>query len=265
MNSKKAVAKIESRLGLASAADGLARYASSDNNYLGDLLKCSGKTGELTYGRQGTVLKPGTRFAVLLSEGKVGYIEWIDGKPAQQAWLPLLEAGPDELRALRASMGGTDAAEWDGELGLNGQPRDPKRESFMLPMVGTSDGKLFTLSSSAINACREVKRLAKNCAIHVRVAPPAFADHVPIVTLDVGKKSMGGQVGTVFFPIFDVEDWMSPGQVMHLLAKSGNASAFGASDTEALNADLGSEPDEGDADDEPRRVRERKTQTKRFK
>src|SRR5262249_31178037 len=165
MNGKKAVAKIESRFGLASAAAGLAKYAASDSsNYLGDLLKLNGKSGELTYGSQSTVLKPGARFAVLLSESQVGYIEWIGGKPVQQAWLPLLGTGTEELRELRASMGDTDSAEWDGELGLNGQPRDPKRESVMVLMLRVSDGKMFTFSSSAFSACKAVKQLAKGCA-----------------------------------------------------------------------------------------------------
>jgi len=267
MKSKKAVAKIESRFGLASAAADLAKYAASDSNdYLGDLLKLNGKSGELTFGSQATPLKPGTRFAVLLSESKVGYIEWVGGKPAQQAWLPLLGAGTEELQELRASLGDTDSAEWDGELDLNGQPRDPKRESVKLLMFRVPDGKMFTFSSSAFGACKAVKQLAKGCAIHVRVAPPALADHVPIIALGVGKRNTGGQVGVVYFPLLEVDDWMSPAQVMHLIAKGGNAGAFGASDTEALNADLGDEPDEVGADDEPPQAPPaRKALTKRFK
>jgi hypothetical protein len=219
---------------------GLARYASEGSDYVGDLLKVSGKTGEITYGSQNAELAEGTKLAALLGQAKVGYIEWVDGRPEAQAWLPLTEDPELDLRALRQSLGKLDPSEWE-ETNPNGSPKDPIRESVMLPMVQMDNGHLFTFSSSSDSGTKATRRLVKNCLIHLRAVPASQANHVPVITIDVGHYQHPiRQVGTIYFPIFDLQDWVPPEHVMHALGKAGNAMAFGAPNREALNADLDS-------------------------
>jgi hypothetical protein len=49
-------------------------------------------------------------------------------------------------------------------------------------------------------------------------------------------------VGAIYFTSFEVMDWIPETDALHLLGKTGNAEAFGLNNTEARNADLGSEP-----------------------
>jgi hypothetical protein len=239
------------QFGLPASASGLEKYASDSGSYLGDLLKVSGRDGTISFGAQATEMKPGGKFAALLGEAKVGFIEWEEGTPVDQAWMRLADLTDErDLRALRTSLGNTDPADWE-EQELNGKPKDPFRESVMLPLVELRSGRLFTFSSSSSGGVRAVKRLVKNALIHLRAVPEAERNHVPVIELGVGSyTSRNKQVGQIFFPVFEVEDWMSPEEVLHLLGRSGNASAFGAPNTEALNADL-DEPALDRTDDEP--------------
>jgi hypothetical protein len=238
---KKSIVPAESaRLGLPTNTAALTKYASTGSDYVGDLLKLSGKTGSLTYGSQGTELGAGVKLATLLGEAKVGFIRWRDGKAEDQAWLRL--ADDPDLKALRQTLDETDPSEWE-ELGPSGAPKDPYRESVMLPMVRMEDGHVFTFTSSSVGGTSAVKRLVKYCLIHLRAVPAAMADHVPIVEINVGHyQHPNRQVGQIFFPILDVVDWVPPGHVLHALATAGNAAAFGVPNAAALNADLGPEP-----------------------
>jgi hypothetical protein len=241
MSKKSNVPAKLAQLGLPADTAALTNYLSSGSDHVGDLLKLSGKTGDLTYGSQGTELAAGTRLAVLLGQARVGFIRWRDGKPEKQAWRRLID-DPD-LKALRQTLDELDPNEWE-ELTPSGAPKDPYRESVMVPMVRMKDGHLFTFSSSSEGAARAVKQLAKYCLIHQRAVPAAMADHVPIVEIHVGHyQHSSRQVGQIFFPILDVVDWVPPGQVLHALATAGNAAAFGVPNAEALNADLGPEPE----------------------
>jgi hypothetical protein len=241
-----AVVPAEPQAGVSLPADtaGLARYAASDGgNYCGDLLKLNGKNGTYTYGAQGTELPEGTHVAVLLDQAKAGFIKWDAGQIESQAWARIAD-GPD-LKAMRASLGDNDASEWE-ETTLAGTPKDPFQESVLIPMVvmdgGKLLGKLFTFTSSARGAVRATKKLIATLLIHVRATE--LADRVPVVELGVRSYQHPSRtVGTVFEPTFEVDNWVPARDVLHALGKAGNAAPLGVSNREALNADLGDEPD----------------------
>src|SRR5215467_15244766 len=208
MTNRQDIAPAESHLNLpaAAATDGLARYGASEGNtWLGDLLKCNGKTGEITYGSENTALARGTKAAVLLGLGEAGFIKWSDGKPEDQAWQRLIDS---DLKALRQTLGDTDPSEWTEET-LAGLPQDPYRESVKLPLVRWPDGKLFTYSNSSGSGVRAVKRLARGCAAQMRAAPETTMGHVPIVELDVGHWEHSSKaVGKIYFMTLEVCDWV---------------------------------------------------------
>jgi hypothetical protein len=216
---------------------GLARFADDGSEYVGDLLRCNGKTGQVTYGQQNTELPAGTELAVFVGEAQGGYIRWEDGKPALQAWVRL--ADPDaDLDELRATLPESNPDEWQ-EVHPSGQPKDPLSLSIKIPMVATKTGQLFTFSSSAGSAVKSARRLIRSCIVQKRAARERTNGHVPVVTIEIGNFKTKN--GAVFFPRFEVQDWVSVGVVLHSLAKTGNANAFGVSERNALNADLGDE------------------------
>jgi len=244
MTNKQDIVPVENHLNLPAglATDGLAKYGASEGNTsLGDWLRCNGKTGELTYGSEGTALARGTKAAVLLGLAEAGFIKWADGKPEDQAWQRLVD-GPD-LKALRQTLGNTDPSEWE-EVTLAGLPQDPYRESVKLPLVQWPDGKLFTYSNSSGSGVRAVKRLARGCVAQMRAAPETTAGHVPIVELDVGHWQHSSKtVGKIYFLTLEVCDWIPAKNVMHALVAQGEAGALGIpNNLAALNADLGTEP-----------------------
>jgi hypothetical protein len=227
---------------------GLARYAGSGgSDWMGDLAKCNGKTGTLTYGSQGTEIPKGTRAAALLTFGRAGYIDWQDGKPQDQAWWPLID-GPD-LKALRQTLNKTNPSDWS-DITLAGLPQDPYRESVMLPLVIMPSGKLLTYSNSSISGVRQVKQLVRGCVAQMRASPETTAGRVPLVELLVGHYVHPSKtVGKIFYLMLEVCDWIPAATVLRSLVATGDAGAFGLSgsvDNTTRNADLGSEPGEAD-------------------
>jgi hypothetical protein len=107
--------------------------------------------------------------------------------------------------------------------------------------VGWSErrGHLYTFSSSAGTAVRAARKLVKNCLIQIRAAPDTTSNHAPLVAIEVGSFTSAN--GEIFFPICKTQDWVPIGMVLHSLAQTGSASAFGISNAEALNQDLGEE------------------------
>jgi hypothetical protein len=225
-------------LGMPSDLRGLARFAAGlAEDYVGDLFLVNGKTGEITSGSQGFEHKPGEQFAMFIGEAQGGFVKWEGGKITQQAWIRLADHDTD-LEKLRASLGDNDPQQWK-RFNMKGEPEDPFKESIRIPMIDPNSGSLFTFSSSAGSAVRAARKLVKNCLIQLKAAPETTTGHVPLVAIAVG--SWTGQNGEVFFPRFEVVDWLPAGVVLHSLAKSGNAPAFGISNEDALNEDLGQE------------------------
>jgi hypothetical protein len=221
------------------ALDGYVRYCADSGDHVGDLLKVNGKSGRVTFGAQDVELPRGAKLAVLLGQTRAGYVKWQDGKRQDQAWIALSDSAAD-LEALRATLPETDPNLWQ-EVNPSGLPRDPYSESVQLPMVRMDNGALLTFASSAGSAVKAAKRLVRNALIAIARNQATTADRVPIVTIEVHNYKT--QRGQIFYPSFEVHDWLPEKDVLSLLGKSGNAEVFGVNNTEALNADLGAEPE----------------------
>jgi hypothetical protein len=136
---------------------------------------------------------------------------------------------------LRKTLPETNPDLWT-EVNPSGLPRDPYSESVQLPCVRLDGGQLLTFASSAASAVKAAKRLVRNALIAIARNPATTRGRVPVVEIDVHNYKT--QRGQIFYPSFEVHDWLPETDVLSLLGKSGNAEAFGVSNNEALNADL---------------------------
>jgi hypothetical protein len=106
-------------------------------------------------------------------------------------------------------------------------------------MISYPGGNVYTFSSSAASAVKSVKRLVEGCLVQAAAAPETTAGHTPVAELRVS--SFDTDNGAIFFPRWEIVDWVQTGQVLHSLAKTGQAAQFGVSNEAALNEDLGEE------------------------
>jgi hypothetical protein len=221
-------------LGLPADVESLSVYAAADEFFGVDFLRCNGKSGKLSYGIDSTQFPAGAKLAALIALTKVGFIDWEDGQIETQAWLKINDAA--KLKELRQSLGKLDASQWPGR-DPKGRPLDPFRESVRLPMLWIEKRKPLLFSSSGETQCRAVKRLAKACVEQARAEPGMTVDRVPVVKIDVDcYQHSVRSIGEIFFPVFEIVDWVPTAQMAHVLIDQGFAAAFGISHREALCA-----------------------------
>jgi hypothetical protein len=228
-------------LGMPADLTALAKFAAgTGDDDVGDPLQLNGKTGAITSGNQGFEHKPGELFAFLLGEAKGGYLRFENGKPVASGFLRLADPETD-LDELRKSFGDYDPDKWKDTL-PSGLPKDPFNESVKIPCVGMTDGKLYTFRTNSWYGVNAARRFMKACIVQQRAAPETTNNHVPVAAMYISEKMVS--VGRIFYPRFEVDDWVPIGAVMHLLGKTGNSGAFGVIKQAAINEDLGEEPSE---------------------
>jgi hypothetical protein len=219
--------------GLPAASAGYARFASSDD-YIGDLLRVSGKDGRCYYGQQNTEIELPHTFAALLGLVQVGHSDWTTGKPVS-AFVPLADENAD-IEATKHAIP-TDESKW-GFDPKTGQRVDPRKLSIKVPMVDFETGHLFTLSSSAASHVRAWRKCLRACLVCQRANPETTPNHVPLI--QVNTKAVPAQGGTseIFVLLLETTDWIHERTVISALGKTGSAIQFGIDNQEALNADL---------------------------
>ena len=191
--------------------DAYDKYGRSANNFFGDLLKFSGKTGAWTAGAQGVEIPIGTRLVAIIPEMLAGFVQWKDGELVDQVLQPL--TGAYDPKALRASLGDTDRAGWP--RGDEGQPEDPWREAAYLPLKNLKTGAEYTYSTSSLGGCRAVKQLVATYAWQIRAAAETTADHLPLVELGTRSyKHADRKRGTIYNPVLTGVDWVPASAVI---------------------------------------------------
>jgi hypothetical protein len=209
----------QASFGLPVNVDGLSAYAASSGaGFPGDLFKLNGKNGKYALGADGEDVPTGSAFAVILQQATAGFVSWVDGKVADQAFIPISEATPTALAKLRESLGDLDRTQWP-DTDLKGRPVDPFKESARVPMVQMSDGRLCTFLTSSLSGCRAVRSLIQKVLVQLRADPEAAGGRVPVVTNEVASYQHSVRsVGEIFYPSFDLIDWVPPATVMSALA-----------------------------------------------
>jgi hypothetical protein len=110
---------------------------------------------------------------------------------------------------LRQRLGKLDPEQWP-ERDHKGRPRDPLKESARVPVFWKKEHKPLILTGSSRGMCGAVRRLVDKCL-------GAEAGTVPVIVIQVDSYQMK-KVGTVYYPIFDIVDWIPVPQVMRLLS-----------------------------------------------
>ena len=193
------------RLPSTDQVDGLAKYAKTGApQWIGDLLNCSGKTGEWTAGSQKLPIDKGRILVAAITEMLAGAVLWKDGKLADQVWMP---ASQFDWRTVRSTLPDQDRALWPKDE--NGNPVDPWKEAVMLPMIDPNTFAEFTYSSSAVGGVRASKRLAETYVKQLAAAPETTRGCWPVVALQSSSYQHDDRKrGTIYNPVFEGLDWI---------------------------------------------------------
>jgi hypothetical protein len=206
-SSRNLIPAEQTPLGLPADTSRLDAWARADDGLFVDLLRVNGKTGVVAYGQEDTELPAHAKLAAIIPEIKIGYIDWEDGQNVSDAWINITEA--DKMKELRQSLGKLDQEQWP-ERDQRGKPKDPFRESVRLPLFWINERKPLMFTSSSTTGYRAVRHLVKECLKHAQF------DQVAIITIEVASYQHQ-QYGDVFYPIFNIVNWMKAEQVARLL------------------------------------------------
>jgi hypothetical protein len=215
--SKELIPAEQTSLGLPVDVSGIRAFAASATTDRADFLKCSGKTGRVTYGKLEEELPDNARLAVLIGQTQTGYIDWQDGVVATESWLSINKYS--EMPELRKGLGKLDSALWT-DRDPRGRPKDPFHESVKTPMVWIQERKPLVFTASNDGGCNAIKSLSKKCL------DEAQSGCVPVVEIEVKSYQHSIRtIGEVFYPVFRIKEWMSAQNVLCIL--KGEAVADG--------------------------------------
>jgi len=173
------------------------------SNIVGRLLKFS--KGDWLAGQDNEEIEEGTRLTVNMKELLVGWIKWVDSKPAEQIMGPIHEGYKPQKRE---ELGDTDEDGW--EIDTNGKPRDPWQFSNYVIMKAAgeqySEAEAFTFATSSYGGISAIAALAKEFGNEMRKRP----DEYPIVELGVrAYDHPNKEYGRIKNPTFAIVGWES--------------------------------------------------------
>jgi hypothetical protein len=203
MTTAVAVANTGSAVAVAGNYNPFEAYAEAANTsrIVGDLLKFS--KGDYTAGQNGDEVAIGTQVAANMGEFYVGWVKWVDGKPAEQM---MGKIGDGYVPARRSELGDHDKDLW--EVDDNGQQRDPWQVTNYLVMMDPKSGKLYTFTASSKGGLGALGKLAGLYGKNMRSMP----DKYPLVALNVDKyKHPNKAFGIIKTPKLDVVGWVDKG------------------------------------------------------
>jgi hypothetical protein len=126
------------------------------------------------------------------------WVKWEDGKPVEH-----LITQPGQLHPDRDDLPDQDKTTW--ELGLNGEPADPRRDTRYLRLIDPWTGQDYTFVTETYGGRKAVGELKSQIA-NVRFAYPGA---VPLVQL--GSTMMPTSYGLKPRPEFKVVGWRNNG------------------------------------------------------
>jgi hypothetical protein len=167
---------------------------------IGKLVKFS-KHGEFVRGAEAEVIPEETVVTVACDLTLVGFIRWLDNKPAEHR-LVLISSG--RPRYTREQLGHHDKNLWprDGK----GEPRDVWQATMYTPMMD-GDGEIFTFTTSSKSGINSLNQLLRRYATHAKRHPSEY----PHVKLICGSFIPGKDksIGEVLYPDFEPAGWVS--------------------------------------------------------
>jgi hypothetical protein len=146
-------------------------------------------------------LEEGTELVANMDALMVGWIKWIDQRPAEQIMGPVAEAYQPPRRS---ELGDTDQSQWEQDQ--DGRPRDPWQLSNYIvmkePGQDASEANLYTFATSSKGGLGALGALCKVYGKEMRTRP----DDYPIVKLGSDHYNHA-TFGRTYVPVFDVIGW----------------------------------------------------------
>jgi hypothetical protein len=172
--------------------------AASMTRIVGKLLKFT-KFGEWIAGETNEEITLGTEMIAHMGELQIGWIKWVDGKPAEQ----VMGRVCDNFQPPRRSeLGDTDQNEWDVDQ-TSGKPRDPWQFSNYL-LLASFDNELYTYAASSRGGIQAIGKLSDEYGHAMRHRPDQF----PMVRLGQGSYDHPNKAyGEIRFPVLEIVGW----------------------------------------------------------
>jgi hypothetical protein len=199
------------------SVDPFSAYADAvaPRNIVGKLLKFS--KGDYLAGEEMEPVPVGTIFTVNADELLVGWIKWLDSKPAEQRMVRLSDG---QTPAKREELGDEDKSNWEADS--TGKPRDPWQFTNYLPLLSET-GELFTFTASSRGGINAIAVLCRRYGQHRRRHP----DVHPMIALDVDAYQHR-DFGRIKFPRLTPAGWAPKAKFNEAMAAAGLAVAEAA-------------------------------------
>lgn len=166
-------------------------------------------------------LDEGMELVCNMDQLMVGWIKWVDNKPAEQLMGPVAEGYQPQRRN---ELGDQNQAEWEPDQ--DGRPRDPWQFSNYIvmkePGQDASDEYLYTFATSSKGGLGALGQLCKTYGKEMRTRP----DDYPIVKLESDYYTHA-TYGRIYTPILTVVGWEPKAQfeAVHSVATAPAAAA----------------------------------------
>lgn len=163
--------------------------------------------GEWQVGQNGEETPLGRLLVANMDELSIGWIRWLDGKPAERRMGLLVQGYRPESRD---ALGYTDQTLWEVETdGENaGKPKDPWSFTNELPLADPETGEQLTFAASSKGGIGCIGNLCKQFA----KGRGANAGLVPV--LELARDSyMHPKYKKTYVPVLNITDWVENGSV----------------------------------------------------
>jgi hypothetical protein len=179
----------------------------------GRLFAFNGSTGIFRTIDDGVEVPAGTKFVALLHETRKGFIKFNDGGPPD---VRMVRIDENAKVPERDELGDNNRTEWP--IGLNGEPDDPWKPQFVIPMARhDSGGELYVYVARGVVAMNSAGDLLGRWRYH----PKRKAGLVPVIHIESGtypSKRFGGRKPK---PVLKIDDWVTrTGEPPPAIAKS---------------------------------------------
>ena len=176
----------------ADAINALAAFADDAASGTVNYLKFS--KGDFVYGPEEATIDPEERFAVDISSLKRGFICWGDGAVLGEEMKPVTQGAVNE-----------DSLEDYSDQG--GEWRDQTSIEF----TSMEDGQVFLFKTSSYGGRKAIAEVVSKFAQRAKRGETSV---VPVITMLAGSYKHKSY-GKVHVPVFEVVDWLQPGQSDH--------------------------------------------------
>jgi hypothetical protein len=170
----------------------------------GDLLKFS-KFGDWLVGKDAIKLEVGTRLVAQMPSLRVGWLKWIDNKPAEVLWGYVIEG---HVPVRRGDLDAQDQTLWT--IGTDGKKRDPWQFTNALTLVNPATDSVLTFSPSSRGGISAIGELCRKYGRRMRAHP----NELPVVELGVSSyRHKIKELGEIRVPMLRIVDWVDGEEV----------------------------------------------------